>query len=132
MNLENRVILCVGSNYQKEKNMEWAIRLLQERFPCLCFSVPVTTQPDHYPQSIGPFLNAAAVGVVSVELEEMKSCLKQLEQQLGRRPGDKVQGRVVIDLDLLQWNEQVLKPMDLTRDYVRRCLASLIAMGDQT
>ena len=38
----------------------------------------------------------------------------------------KHQGIVPLDIDVLQWNEQILKPADMKRDYVREALRSLL------
>jgi 2-amino-4-hydroxy-6-hydroxymethyldihydropteridine diphosphokinase len=52
--------------------------------------------------------------------------LKDLEEEAGRTPEGKHQGIVPLDIDVLQWNEQILKPADMKRDYVREALRSLL------
>ncbi|MCD8194364.1 MAG: 2-amino-4-hydroxy-6-hydroxymethyldihydropteridine pyrophosphokinase, partial [Tannerellaceae bacterium] len=52
--------------------------------------------------------------------------LKKIEAELGRLPQDKAQGCIKIDIDLLQWNEQVLKPIDLQREDVIQGLQTLL------
>ena len=52
--------------------------------------------------------------------------LEDLEEEAGRTPEGKHQGIVPLDIDVLQWNEQILKPADMKRDYVREALRSLL------
>lgn len=130
MNPSNRIILSLGSNEQKETNMQEAIRLLRARFPSLRFSEPVWTQPVEWSHSKDPFLNCVAVGWVAEAPETIRPYLKEVEHRLGRRPEDKAAGRIPIDLDLLQWNEEVFKPADLSRSYVIQGVASLRPSGE--
>jgi 2-amino-4-hydroxy-6-hydroxymethyldihydropteridine diphosphokinase len=41
-----------------------------------------------------------------------------MEHAAGRRPEDKAQGIVHLDVDLLQFDDQVLKPADFQRSYI--------------
>jgi 2-amino-4-hydroxy-6-hydroxymethyldihydropteridine diphosphokinase len=42
-----------------------------------------------------------------------------MEFDLGRRPADKPLGIVKMDADLLSYDEDILKPEDFKRDYIR-------------
>lgn len=77
-----------------------------------------------------PFLNCVAIGYVSEDPEALRRILKAIEHRLGRRPEDKAAGRIPIDIDLLQWNEEVLKPADLSRGYVIQGIASLLSLRE--
>ena len=61
---------------------------------------------------------------------QIKDVLKDIECCIGRKPEDKSCGRVPIDIDLLQWNDQILKAEDLTREYVLDGICSLLAAGE--
>lgn len=71
------------------------------------------------------FLNCVAVGHAAESPETIRQILKAIEHRLGRRPQDKAAGRIPIDIDLLQWDEEVLKPADLSRAYVIQGLSSV-------
>lgn len=129
--VRNRILLSLGSNWQAEQHMQLAMQLLQARFHTLRFSEAIWMEALNYPQSVGPFLNRVAEGWVCERPEEIQACLKSIECQLGRRSEQKAAGVVVIDLDLLQWNDRILKPADLQRPYVRSGLASLGIPTDQ-
>ena len=47
-NKRNRVLLCLGSNWDKEKNMERAAEMLRAHFVFIQFSQPVYTEPIEY------------------------------------------------------------------------------------
>ena len=44
-NKRNRVLLCLGSNWDKEKNMERAAEMLRAHFVFIQFYQPVYTEP---------------------------------------------------------------------------------------
>ncbi len=71
------------------------------------------------------FTNQLAVIETSVPPTLVRSLLKGLERELGRKPEDVQEGIVKIDLDLLCMDGQVLKPEDWQRDYVQAALAEL-------
>lgn len=122
----NQVILCLGSNRDPEKNIRHADALLRRYFTRSFYSEPVYTDPVGT-DAPGPFLNQVVIGYTSDESsEKLHVILKQMEKQLGRTPDDKKRGRIPIDIDLLQWNAQILKPGDLQREYVISGLSSLL------
>ena len=71
------------------------------------------------------FTNQLAVIETTVPPTLVRSLLKGIERELGRKPEDVQEGIVKIDLDLLCMDGQVLKPEDWQRDYVQAALAEL-------
>lgn len=128
-NKRNRVLLCLGSNWDKEKNMERAAEMLRAHFVFIQFSQPVYTEPIDCPLST-TFLNRVAVLYSEESPARIKDVLKDIECCIGRKPEDKSCGHVPIDIDLLQWNDQILKAEDLTREYVLDGICSLRAAGE--
>ncbi|MDH6533899.1 2-amino-4-hydroxy-6-hydroxymethyldihydropteridine diphosphokinase [Parabacteroides sp. PM5-20] len=121
----NRCLLALGSNVNKEWNIDQAIQLLRIFFDCIYFSEALLTEPIgqiHFP---GDFLNQLAWVYTPLEEETVQRILKQIEQELGRQPEDKISGRIPIDIDLLQWNDCILKPADMERAYVQEGIQSL-------
>lgn len=131
MDKQNRMVLGLGSNYKKEKNMTAAVKWLRECFADLHFSEPVSTEPIDFCASDEPFLNCVAVGTTLHEMDFVKSRLKAIERMLGRTAEAKRMGHISIDIDLLQWNDTVLKPVDWTRDYIVCGLASLALLSEE-
>jgi 2-amino-4-hydroxy-6-hydroxymethyldihydropteridine diphosphokinase len=65
------------------------------------------------------FLNRVAVAFTSEEPDRLVAAFKQTERTLGRTTNGKSEGIIPIDIDLLQWNDLILKPEDLQREYVK-------------
>ena len=42
----------------------------------------------------------------------------QIEKDFGRDPDDDEEGIIPLDIDLIEWNDEVIKPHDLVRPYV--------------
>lgn len=110
--------------------MERAAEMLRARFVFVRFSRPVYTEPVG---CLSPdlFLNQVALLYSDESAERIKESLKEMERRLGRKPEDKARGRVPIDIDLLRWNDRVLKADDLARSYVRDGIRSLLAAGEE-
>lgn len=120
----NKVILSLGSNRDPEVNIRAAGELIRDYFVTVSFSEAVYTEPIGLPVKT-PFLNQAVIAYTADQPEAVHIALKQMERQLGRTPEEKAQHVIRIDIDLLQWNEQILKPDDLKRPYVSSLLLSL-------
>lgn len=127
MDKSNRIIMLLGSNRNAEENMKLAEAELRDYFPQIAFSDPVYTEPVGTNYTT-PFLNRIAVAYTSDRPEEIIVCFKIIEQILGRTPADKQTGSIPIDIDLLQWNDQILKKEDVKRDYVVEGIRSLAAV----
>lgn len=123
--LLNRIFLGLGSNRDKEKNMARAADYLRDRFLSLRCSPAVSTPPVGCPGA-EPFLNQVAVAYTPFGPDEVRHILKQIESALHRTPADKQNGTIPIDIDLLQWNDRVLKPGDWERPYIVDGVRSLL------
>lgn len=55
----------------------------------------------------------------------MIKILKEIERFAGRQPGDKEEEKVCLDIDLLLYDNRILKPEDWEREYVQQSLSSL-------
>lgn len=126
MDKSNRIVMLLGSNSNAEENMKQAEVELRDYFPRITFSKPVYTEPSGTNYTT-PFLNEVAVAYTGDRPEEIIVCFKLIEQVLGRTPADKHIGIIPIDIDLLQWNDQVLKKCDMNQPYVVEGLKSLSA-----
>ena len=80
-------------------------------------------------QHIGPCLFIDTPGFDDEgELGEMRitRTLKAIEREAGRKPEEKEQEIVRLDIDLLSCDGTVYKPKDLKRDYILRGLKQLL------
>jgi len=67
-----------------------------------------------------------AIAYTTLSHSEITPLLKAIEKAAGRSKELKAVGIIPIDIDLIQWNDLVLKPEDLTRSYVRKGLDELL------
>ena len=104
----NRVVVSLGSNIDRRKNIRFALEQLNNRFEDLEISRVFETRsvgfegPDFY-NLVAGFTSGLEFGVVRTEL-------KEIERQAGREVAEKSYGSRVLDIDILLFGEEVLKP----------------------
>lgn len=120
----HKCIVCIGSNYNRKENLLLARRKLTDLFPSIRFTSEQETQPLFF-RSPALFSNQVALFFSEAEEERVKKELKAIEKIAGRRPEDKQKEKVCLDIDLLSFDDRVLKPDDLKREYVVKGLKEL-------
>ena len=115
----HKCIICIGSNYNRKENLLLARRRLVDLFPTIRFTSEQETRPLFF-RSPALFSNQVAMFFSEAEEERVRKELKAIEQSAGRRPEDKKEEKVSLDIDLLSFDDRVLKPEDLKREYVER------------
>lgn len=115
---QHSCLLCLGSNYNRQTCMESARKALTLHFPTIRFSKEIETIAigDKF---FSPFSNQLARFDTCMEITEVRKILKDIEHDNGRCNEDKTQGIVKLDIDLLVYDELILKPMDLEREFVK-------------
>jgi len=118
------ILLSIGSNTFAKTNIDKAKRMLSFLFPDIVFSEPILTEPedDKYAYL---FRNVLAKANTEMSPEEVIDKIKQTERAVGRTPRDKYLGRMIIDIDLIQYDGRILRPQDYERDYVQQLLPTL-------
>lgn len=119
-----RYIVSMGSNSSRREKLALARKRLAVLFPDIRFSAEEDTEPLFFRHS-GLFANQVACFTSSLPATEVVSCLKEVEREAGRQPGDKEREVVLLDLDLLAGDGIIYRPKDLEREYVRRGIRSL-------
>lgn len=124
MNNNHTCLVCLGSNLEARFHLENAhtafVRLFHEvRMGAIVKTVAEgdIIQPD--------YLNQAARFTTELGSEEVKTVLKSIEKENGRKPEDKQNGSVPLDIDLLIYDDKQLKPSDLSKTYVQLALQQL-------
>ena len=121
---EHHCLLCIGSNTNRFTQLSDPRKVLSEAFPDIHFGELMERQ------AIGngfysPFSNQLARFTTTLSSESVHNLFKELERHSGRLPGDKAQGIVKLDIDLLVFDNKVLKPEDMKREYIRRGISLL-------
>ena len=114
---EHHCLLCMGSNTDRLKHLSEARKALTATFPDVCFGRLMETE------AIGsgfysPFSNQLASFTTTLLPDAIHAFFKQLERCSGRMPDDKAKGIVKLDVDLLMFDSEVLKPEDMQREYI--------------
>lgn len=120
----NKALLSIGTNMDRETNLALCHDELDRLFGDISYSDTSVTAPYGAVYK-DDFLNQLAVIYTTKIKEEVYEILKGIEKNIGRNDADKARGKVKIDIDLIIWNDEVLKPADLERSYIVDLLPSL-------
>lgn len=112
----NSVVISIGSNCKdSEKAVEKSIGFLSGKLQSPrasgCYSTPASNGKD------ADYLNAVLVGYTDDSREKFTSLLKLYEVANGRTALSKQEGVIPIDLDLVVWNDEVVRPVDFDKEY---------------
>lgn len=120
----NKALISIGSNVDADVNLSSCRDLLNQHYEDLVYTDTSVTAPygKVYKNN---FVNQLAVIYTEKDKVEVSGELKLFEKLLGRHVDDKTTGMVVIDIDLVVWNDEVLKPEDMKRSYVADLLHHL-------
>lgn len=117
-------LLCMGSNTGRKTRMENARKALAHSFPDIRFGTEMETEAIGS-GFLSPFSNQVARLTTPLSAEEVRTILKSIEKENGRLPEDKAKGIVKLDIDLLMYDDTVLKPKDMEKCYVQEGLVAL-------
>ncbi len=123
-------VLSVGSNRSDGlKRVISCLSALAREYHIMASTPPFGTDDIHRASLHPPlemprrYVNAVAVILIPspplAEASAERHCrqLKELERELGRRPEEKAQGKVSIDIDLVVYGGKILRPADYLRPY---------------
>ena len=114
----------MGSNTGRKTRMENARKALVHSFPDIRFGAEMETEAIGS-GFLSPFSNQVARLTTPLSAEEVRTILKSIEKENGRLPEDKAKGIVKLDIDLLMYDDTVLKPKDMEKCYVQEGLVAL-------
>lgn len=121
----HQCLICLGSNYEFPHHLHAARIALTEIFPNIRFGKEMVTKAvgEHW---LSPFGNQLATFHDNRTSEDIRAILKRIEKDNGRMPNDKKKGIVKLDIDLLKYDDIVLKPKDLEQSYIKQNLKELL------
>lgn len=122
MKTSHNCLLCLGSNVDAEVHLKRAEKTLDRMFPNIRWGKTVCTPPEGNGGKGPDYLNRIARFETELTEKEVERIVKNVEKENGRRPDDKQSGFVPLDIDLLQYGPQVLRPLDFGKEYVRKAL----------
>lgn len=120
----HKTILGIGTNTDACFNMKQAADYLLYYFPGIKFTSAIETEPFGAEYST-PFLNALAYFETDLSKNDILLRLKAIEKKMGRLPSHKTEGIIIIDIDLIKYGNELLKPDDFRRDYMQPLLREM-------
>jgi len=129
----NQFIILLASNFEAEKNIAEARIILSLAFPeGARFSenhwsaALVREGQPAFQGEYAKYLNTVCMAQSVSPLMDIQVVLKKIESDMGRIRGAESQGQVAIDLDLIEWNGETLRPKDAIQGYYQVCLKDLM------
>jgi len=120
----NHCIVLLGSNVEPYSSIPAALEALRA-VDALLISLPQQLTPAAGGSGKPPYMNQLISLKTALSANELTTCFKELEKNLGRTSVHKLAGRVVIDIDLVYFNNQLLKPFEASLPYVVEGMGSL-------
>ena len=124
-----RNLIHISSNVFAKLNIDKAKRMLSFSFPDITFTQRTIITISDDQEDVFPFRNVLGVFYTDLPLEEVLHKTKSIEHALGKRIKDKELGKVIIDLDIIQYGEEVLRRSYFAQEHVQALLAEL---GEET
>ena len=117
----NKIIVALGTNFDQKKNAYTAESTLKTIIKDSHVSKYLWTKPVNMENS-DKFLNCLIFGKTHYGLSQLIKAFKQLEKKCGRSRSDEVRGIIKIDIDILQYGNEIFKKEDWDRDYVKELM----------
>ncbi len=128
MNATNTCTISLGSNSpDKESQIKKAVDHICEYLKNCSISSVYETEAINGKDDA--YLNAVIIGSTNADYESVNKYLKDWEAECGRTKSDSQNGVVVIDLDLVIWDEHIKRPKDFERLYFNQGYRELLASG---
>lgn len=106
----HNVIVCMGSNVpQRHDEIRMAVKWLTSVLENPRHTSPYLTSPEGENAGISDYLNAVMIGETALSREEIESAFKQYEIGQGRLPVHKKSGRIIIDIDLVCYDDEIIR-----------------------
>lgn len=116
---QNRVIISLGSNCKdKVDKMQQCLAWLADTFQSLTASSTYCTD-DIHGSHLPKYLNAVAIFHTDMDEATLNLLLKSQEIAMGRDAKCKELGLVPIDLDIVVFNDTIVRPKDFARAYFK-------------
>lgn len=118
-------VICIGSNHNPSVNITKAVETLSGMFPGILWGETVVTPAEGLSFPVPDYHNRAAVFSTDIDIAGLRQRFKEIEKACGRGSDSKSTGIVPLDIDLLKYDGQILKPQDMQTDYVRQSIMNI-------
>lgn len=120
-----RVLIGLGANTpEKHTTLQRTIQAIDEIWHIVA-QTPIYDTPAEGSVASAPYANALVVAIIDLEYETLRRQFKQWELDAGRTPEHKKSGIVPLDIDIVMWNDAVLKERDMQMNFMKKGLELL-------
>lgn len=112
----NKVVICLGSNVEARSEcvnvaLEWLRNILTDVMASQCY------QTDDIKGSGRVYANMVVCGMTELTYSELEQSLKKHEMESGRTAEARKNGDVPLDMDIVIWNDSVIRHKDVSCDF---------------
>lgn len=119
--MNHALISLAANDEKKETTIAHALRLIESY--CVILNQTPVYRSEAAGESQQPsYANALLQVETDQEYEELRRRFKSLEHDAGRTPASKEGGIIPLDIDIISWNETLLKNKDMEYDYMKKGL----------
>jgi|GEM_PF-709003 len=119
-------VVCIGSNVPGcAEEVSRAILWITGLMVTSRHTKPYPTVPEGSNSGCRPYLNAVLKGTTMLSAEELLTKFKAYERLRGRKPSDKQQGKIIIDIDLVVYGDMIVSREEFNAGYFIRGYESL-------
>ena len=119
--MNHALISLAANDEKKETTIAHALRLIESY--CVILNQTPVFRSEAAGESQQPsYANALLQVETDQEYEELRRRFKSLEHDAGRTPASKERGIIPLDIDIISWNETLLKNKDMEYDYMKKGL----------
>ncbi len=125
-----RVLIGIGSNQQREQHVRAAARKLARLFPDLALSGVYETVAVGFKGD--PFFNLVASFASELSLSSLLDMIRAIEEDCGRKRGEKRFGPRSLDIDLLAYGDEICdgEPVEVPRSDILTAAYVLIPLAE--
>ena len=114
----NTFVLSNGSNSKdREWQMQTCIEWLKSNFSMVAMTPIYNSAAANGKDA--DYLNAVVKVKSKKTYEEINEAVKQYEHVCGRTPMSKLQGSIPMDIDIVVWNDEVVRQNDFDQNYFK-------------
>lgn len=124
----NKAVICIGSNLpdKREAMIANADDFLASTGTILSSSGTYDSTPEECPcEGVPVYPNEVLLFETAFDLPRLISDIKQWERLAGRSKESDTRCHIAIDIDVVCWNGDILRPTDFSRTYFRRGYAAI-------
>lgn len=120
----NRILISISSNTpDREQKIHEAIEEMRALLPDIQTAPPYTS-PSF--SGRGPeYMTVAAIAHTDLPIDRLHTFTKAFEWQIGRSPQDSETGEIPVDIDIVGFNDTILKPRDMAHAPFAEAIAAL-------